>query len=121
MRIMNFINSDYSIWTPIVQIGIIALAIVIANVIRRKVKIFRNLLFPTAIIAGFIGLAIKYVIVSLSISIDGNLVLDNSFLEMITYHSIALGFIAMGLKTKESKANDLKGRPVKTGMVIVST
>ena len=93
-----------------------------ANIVRRKIKLFRNLLFPTAIIGGFIGLGIKYLIFGLNLKIDGNFLLTNSFLEAITYHTIALGFIAMGLKSvKKENSNEIKGRPFKTGLVIVNT
>lgn len=95
----------------------------IGNIIRRRIPIFRKLMFPTAIIAGFIGLGVKYLIWGLNINIDGNSIITNSFLQSITYHAIALGFIAMGLKTirRTNDDNKLIGKPFKSGLVIVST
>lgn len=122
MNIMTFINSDYSSWGLAVQFGIVSLMLLFANVIRKRVKIFKSLLMPTAIIAGFLGLALKYIFLSLDFTIEGNPVIDNRFLEGITYHAIALGFIAMGLKTaKKLETNEIKGKPFKTGLIIVST
>ena len=121
-KILAFQTSDFSHWHSIVQIGIISLILLLANIVRRKIKLFRNLLFPTAIIGGFIGLGIKYLIFGLNLKIDGNFLLTNSFLEAITYHTIALGFIAMGLKSvKKENSNEIKGRPFKTGLVIVNS
>ncbi|MFA5693672.1 MAG: hypothetical protein WC907_08645 [Acholeplasmataceae bacterium] len=118
----NFISSDYETWNILIQVAIISTMLLVGNVIRRKVKAFRNFLFPTAIIAGFIGLGIKYLIFGLNIKIEGEYVLTNGFLDLVTYHAIALGFIAMGLKqVKNDKTNKIKGRPVKTGLVIVNT
>lgn len=118
---MQFINSDYSTWNLIVQFGIVALMLLLANIIRRRIKLFRNLLLPTAIIAGFLGLGVKYLISGFNITIDGELILTNNFVEMITYHTIALGFIAMGLKTPEKVEGKPKGKPFKTGLLIVNT
>lgn len=118
----NFISSDYSNWSIIVEFGIIALMLIIGNILRRKVVFLKNRLFPTSIIAGFVGLFIKFLIYQFDIRISGQLILTNSFLEAITYHTIALGFIAMGLKSVKKEENaKVKGKPFKTGLLIVST
>lgn len=120
--ILMFQSSDFNHWSIIVQFGLVSLMLIVGNVIRRKARIFKNLLFPTAIIAGFIGLGLKYLIWWLNLEIDGQSILTNGFLEAITYHTIALGFIAMGLKTvKKANENKIKGRPFKTGLIIVNT
>lgn len=122
MVLATFQNSNYLYWQLLVQFGIVSLMLLIANIIRRKVKLFRNLLFPTAIIAGFIGLGVKYLIFGLNVQIDGQLILTNDFLEAVTYHTIALGFIAMGLKTvKKEDTHKVNGKPFKTGLIIVNT
>jgi ESS family glutamate:Na+ symporter len=122
MVLAVFQNTNYLYWQLIVQFGIVSLMLLIANIVRRKVKLFRNLLFPTAIIAGFIGLGVKYLIFGLDIQIDGQLILTNDFLEAVTYHAIALGFIAMGLKSvKKEETKKVNGKPFKTGLVIVNT
>lgn len=118
----NFINSDYETWNILIQVAIISLMILLGNTLRRKVILFRNLLFPTAIIAGFLGLGIKYIIFGLNIKVNGEFVLTNEFLDLVTYHAIALGFIAMGLKqVRNDETKEIKGRPFKTGLVIVNT
>ncbi|VEU82331.1 sodium/glutamate symporter [Acholeplasma hippikon] len=118
----NFINSDYSSWSLVVEFGIIAFTLILGNILRRKVKFLRDMLFPTSIIAGFIGLFLKFLIYQFDIKISGQHILTNGLLEAITYHTIALGFIAMGLKSvKQESTNKLKGRPFKTGLLIVNT
>ncbi len=118
----TFQSSDFNIWHAVVQFGIVSSILLVANVIRRKTKLFRNLLFPTAIIGGFIGLGLKYIIFGLNLQIEGTLILTNEFLETITYHTIALGFIAMGLKSvKQEDTKEVKGRPFKTGLIIANT
>lgn len=80
----NFINSDYETWNILIQVAIISLMILLGNTLRRKVKLFRNLLFPTSIIAGFLGLGIKYIIFGLNIKVNGEFVLTNEFLDLVT-------------------------------------
>ncbi len=110
---MDFSAANTTLWNVVVQLGMIAGAILLANFLRRKISFIRGSLMPTAVIAGFILLLLKHL---------GVLPVDNEFLELLVYHCIALGFIAMSLrvskKTKTDKG-DLTG--LKSGAVIVST
>jgi len=78
---------------------------------------------PTAIIGGFIGLGAKYLLTWLFKDVSGfpTAVEANELFNVITYHTIAIGFIALGLKTivKSKDPNALKGRPIKNGLFIV--
>ncbi len=109
---MDFSSANTSLWNPIVQIGIIACFILGANILRRKVKFIRNSLMPTAVLAGFVLLILRTFNI-LPIQIE--------FLEMITYHAIAIGFIALSLRIpdKQSDSGALIGS--KSGALIVST
>ena len=109
---MDYSAANTALWSPIVQIGIIAALILLANVLRRKIKFFRESLMPTAVLAGFILLGLKYT----------NLIpLNMEFIDAITYHAIALGFIATSLRVpeKQSESGALIGS--KSGALIVST
>lgn len=133
----SILTSAFDTWSFVLWFSILSLVMMFGNIIRRKVMLFRNLLFPTAIIAGFLGLGVKYLwyylpelvsFVSSTYSSDflvtakSNVIDFNNFLQVITYHALALGFIAMGLKTvKDSKTRKYKGRPIKTGLLIVNT
>lgn len=133
----SILTSAFDTWSFILWFAILSLVMMFGNVIRRKVKFFRNLLFPTAIIAGFLGLGVKYLWYYLPdivnffsttytsdflVSAKSNVIDFNNFLQVITYHALALGFIAMGLKTvKDSKTRKYKGKPIKTGLLIVNT
>ncbi|MDD2574981.1 MAG: hypothetical protein PHD47_00770 [Acholeplasmataceae bacterium] len=133
----TFQNSAFESWALIIGFAVVALMMMFGNIIRRKVKFFRNLLFPTAIIAGFLGLGIKYLVYylpelinlfnegytsSFTEGIKPLVENFNWFLQGITYHALALGFIAMGLKTvKDTKTSKIKGKPFKTGLLIVNT
>lgn len=116
---------DYSAyWNWIVPCGIVLLILLLSNVLRRKVGWIRRSLMPTAIIGGFIGLGVKYLFgwVFSSSSWFPTIADMNQFLNVITYHTIAIGFIALALKNvvKNNDINALQGRPVKNGLFIVS-
>lgn len=109
---MDFSANNAGLWSPIVQIGIIAGMILLANVLRRKIGIFRKSLMPTAVLAGFLLLILRS---------TGVLNMSMSFLETITYHALALGFIAQSLRIPEKKAADQNFVGLKSGALIVST
>lgn len=111
---MDFSASNTALWNGVMQFGIIAAAILLSNVLRRKLPFIRGTLMPTAVLAGFLLLILRSV---------GWLELNTELLEMITYHGIALGFIAMSLRVPAEKQKSESGGLVglKSGAVIVST
>ena len=109
---MDFSAANVELWSPIVQTSIIAGLILLANVIRRKIPFVRNSLMPTAVLAGFILLILRTA---------GVVKMDTEFLEVITYHAIALGFIALSLREPEKASVEHHLHPSKNGALIVST
>ncbi len=109
---MDFSAANTALWNWIIQIGVIAGLILLANLLRRKVSFIHKSLMPTAVLAGFILLLLN----SLNI-----LNINMQFMEMLTYHCLAIGFIAMSLRipNKESDSGALIGS--KSGALIVST
>ena len=99
-------------WTPLVVIGIIAAAIIVANIMRRRIGFVRRGLVPTAVIAGFLLLILRSV---------GWLRIDVVFLEQLTYHGIAIGFIAMALRIQKPDSRAAKFIGAKSGALIVAT
>ena len=92
---MDFSSANVGLWNPIVQMGIIAGLILLANTLRQKIRFIRDSLMPTAVLAGFILLLLR----------TFNIIHVNpSYLESITYHAIALGFIALSLRRPEQQS-----------------
>ena len=109
---MDFSAANTALWSPIVQIGIIAGLILLANVLRRKIYFIQKTLMPTAVLAGFI----------LLILMSSNILqMSTAFLESITYHALALGFIAMALRVPEEEAESEPMIGSRSGALIVST
>ena len=72
---MDYSASNTALWNVLIQFGILAAAIIAANILRRKIVFFRKSLMPTAVLAGFLLLILRSV---------GILRLDTAQLEMIT-------------------------------------
>jgi len=111
---MDFSSANTGLWSAIIQLGIIAATILVANVLRRKIPFIRRTLMPTAVLGGFLLLVVR----------NTNLMeIDATFLEMITYHCIAIGFIALSLRVpspdKDGSTDSLTAP--KSGALIIST
>ena len=110
---MDYSAMNTGLWSPIVQVAIVAGVILLANVMRRKLAFVRNAMIPTAVLAGFIMLIGKFV---------GIIQVNVEFFEMLTYHAIAIGFIAMSLRTPEDDGIEAgKHVGVKSGAIIVGS
>jgi ESS family glutamate:Na+ symporter len=107
---MDFSAANVRLWDTMVQAGIIAGILLGANVLRRKIAFVRKTLMPTSVLGGFLLLIIR---------VSGLFWINVELLDMITYHGIAIGFIALSLRTMEkNKADSLAGP--KSGALIVS-
>ena len=106
--------SAYSVWESLVQIGVIFLAILIANAIRRKVKFVKNTLLPSSVIAGLLIFILKFFKFTDSF-------IDSDFMEVITYHALGLGFVALSLKSSVKKKDKNKLVVLDTGITTVNS
>ena len=110
---MDYSAANYELWELLLQICIIAIVIIIANMFKRKISFIKNSLMPTAVIAGFVLLLLKITHV-INVNVP--------YMEMITYHFIAIGFIALSLRVPDIKDKDTSDRAgLRSGAIIVSS
>ena len=109
---MNYSDLNTDLWRPVIVIGIIAALTLLANILRSKVSFIKKTYVPTAVLAGFILLILRSL---------GIVNIRQEFLELITYHGIAIGFIAMSLRVKTQNNNEGYKVALKSGALIVST
>ena len=109
---MDYSAANVELWNGIMQIAIIASIILIANIIRRKVAFIRRAVIPTSVLGGFLLLGAK---------LTGLVNLDMQFMEVITYHCIAMGFIAMSLRVPETTEYKDDHVGLKSGAIIVGS
>lgn len=103
-----------SAWAWLIQFFIIVVALLVANLVRCNVPLFRRSLLPSALLAGLLILCLK------PLNAFSALV-DKQAMEVITYHALGLGFVAMALKNKKLKSATTTMKVVETGAVTAST
>jgi len=109
---MDYSAANTELWGIIINSGILAGMLLLSNVVLRKIKFIQKLLIPTSVLAGFLLLVLRELNV-LPISME--------FMEMVTYHAIAIGFIATSLRVPNDKDDEFKKELVgaKSGAVII--
>ena len=110
---MDYSAANAQLWNAIIQFGYVAAVILIAYALRETIKPIRKTMLPVAVLGGFILLIAKQI---------GIVHLDENLLSALTYHGIALGFIAMSLRTPvQREGGDESKVGFRSGAVIVST
>lgn len=113
--------SAFETWSTVLIIASLAAILLVSNVLRRKIRFLKRSLLPTAVIGGFVALGMKeWVLVHF---LSQTQIADlNTFFSGLTYHTIALGFIALGLKVHEKfDIVTRKSHGLYSGMIIVSS
>ena len=102
--------ADSAVWAAMVQIFVLAAALLLANVLRRTIPFLRKSLIPTALLGGMMVLLLKF------IPAVSNFI-DNDLMETLTYHCLALGFIASALKKNTGSKKTSTKAIVETGVL----
>ena len=114
---MDYSAANQELWGLVITLGIMALALGIALMMRNHFTFIRRSMMPTAVLAGFLLLIARE---------TGLVRLNIQILEALVYHAIAMGFIAMSLRKALrpiGKDGKREGRVTgfKSGAIIVST
>jgi len=104
---------DFS-WKAVIDAGIISAALLLATLIRSRVRFFQKYLIPNALTAGFILLPVyNYLLPAIGYSKNG--------LGDLVYHLLNISFIAMSLRSAPPKVKGHKGGGVfgmSTGIIM---
>lgn len=117
---------DSNIWTLLLIMAALLISLLVANILKKTISFLNKSLIPTSVLAGIILLIITSVYKAITgISLfDTELFGGNgtSTLEIITYHGLGLGFIAMTLKESKKKFDKQRTAEIfNTGVTTVST
>ena len=140
--------SDFSAWGIVTLVAALLLSLLFANMLKRRIPFLRKSLIPTSVLAGLLILIVSsiYTIAShggylfelgffgspskeaIKLLEDG-VIKDTDLaptglelLEIITYHSLALGFIATTFKPASKKLSKKRATEVfNAGITTVST
>lgn len=90
------------VWSFLVQLGLLLLFLMLGNILRRTIPLFRKYLIPSALLGGGLLLLVDVITKNL-----GFMLVDDRLMQTITYHCLAIGFAALSLKTEKTtgKAN----------------
>ncbi|MBQ2985971.1 MAG: hypothetical protein IJE23_00660 [Tyzzerella sp.] len=117
---------DFSVWGWLNVMAVLFLSLLAANAMKKKIKILEQSLIPTSVLGG----GILLIIASLYKMITGNVLFEETFfgangynnLEIVTYHALALGFVASSFKTENGKLSKKRTTEIfNTGVTTVST
>ncbi len=108
----DFTLANYdAVWGFLVQLGLLLLFLMVGNILRRTIPLFRKCLIPSALLGGALLLVVD---IGAKQLLDFTLV-DNRLMQVITYHCLAIGFAAMTLKTEKSTHKTNKAQVVEFG------
>ncbi len=117
---------DSNVWGTFNLIAMLLISLLFANILKRRIKFLRHSLIPTSVLGGILLLIVAEIVGTFTKApfFDTNFFGGNGYamLEMITYHTLALGFIASTFKAAKGKLG--KQRTIEifnTGVTTVST
>ena len=99
-----------AVWAFMVQLGLLLLFLMLGNILRRTIPLFRKCLIPSALLGGTLLLVVNIITKQF-----GFVMVDNRLMQVITYHCLAIGFAAMSLKTEKSAHKTKKIQVVEFG------
>lgn len=118
--------SGFNVWGSLNVIAVLLISLLVANMLKKLIKPLRASLIPTSVLGG-----IMLLIISSIVKLTSDVTLFNTaffggngttMLEIITYHALAIGFIASALKTSNKKMNKQRSIEIfNSGVTTVST
>ena len=117
---------DSSVWGSLNLVTVLLLSLLAASLLKKSVKFLQDSLIPTSVVGGAILLCIAaiYKFITKDVMFDtaffgGN---GSSVLEVVTYHTLALGFIASAFTGSNQKLSKQRNIEIfNTGVTTVST
>ncbi len=117
---------DYNVWSMILLVGVLLTSLLAGNVLKRWIPFLQKSLIPTSVLGG----TILIVIAAIYKAFTGTVMFDTAIfggngtatLEIITYHTLALGFIASAFKSSKDKLTKKRtGEIFDAGVTTVAT
>lgn len=117
---------DFSVWGDLHLIVMLLMSLLVANALKRAIPLLQASLIPTSVLGG----AILLLASGIYKLFTGDSLFDTAFfaghgtamMEILTYHTLALGFIASSLKSSDEKMTKQRTEEIfNTGVTTVST
>ena len=117
---------DFSVWGGFMLVAVLLASLLVANILKKSIPFLEKSLIPTSVLGGGILLIVAVIYKA----VTGDLMFNTAFfggngyanLETITYHTLALGFIATALKAGGGKLTKKRTNEIfNTGVTTVAT
>ena len=117
---------DFNVWSVIFLFAVLLGSLLVGNILKKSIPVLNRSLIPTSVLGG----AVLLVVAAIYKAATGDVMFDTAAfggngtarLEIVTYHALALGFIASALKISESKLTKKRMTEIfNTGVTTVST
>ncbi len=117
---------DFEVWGWMVLMAVLLGSLLVGNILKKSIPLLQRSLIPTSVLGG----AILLIVAAIYKGITGEVMFDTPIfngngtanLEIITYHALALGFIASSFKTTGGKLTKQRTSEIfNTGVTTVST
>ncbi len=117
---------DYNVWGTFLLFAVLLSSLLVGNILKKSIPLLRDSLIPTSVLGG----VLLIIVAAVYKWITGDVMFDTAFfgsdgtakLEIITYHSLALGFIASTLKNTQNQMNKQRAEEIfNTGVTTVAT
>ena len=117
---------DYNVWSSVLLFAVLLGSLLVGNMLKKGLGFLRNSLIPTSVLGG----TVLIIIAAVYKSITGDVMFDialfggkgTATLETITYHTLALGFIASAFNSNNAKLTKKRSVEIfNTGVTTVST
>ena len=117
---------DFKVWGGLNLFSVLLISLLAANLLKKFFPVLKASLIPTSVLGGGILIAVAGVYKLFT----GDVMFDTAFfggngtvnLELITYHSLALGFIAATFKSSKGKLTRQRTTEIfNTGVTTVAT
>ena len=118
--------SDFKVWGWVLLFSARFGSLLVGNVMKRKIPLLKQSLIPTSVLGGAALLIVEgvYKLITGDVMFDTPIFGGNGTanLEIITYHALALGFIASTLKPSAAKLTKKRSVEIfNTGVTTVAT
>jgi ESS family glutamate:Na+ symporter len=109
---------DAGVWSLMIELTILLVGMLTANMLRRLIKPLRQSLIPSSVLGGFLILFANIAYEK----ITGTTLFSKVTMETLTYHGLGLGFVAMALRsTKREKNKKSNAAVFDAGVTTVSS
>ncbi len=111
-----------AVWAIMVQVGILLIGLLLGNLLRNVVPFLKKGLIPSALLGGLIILTIDIIMKQCGVTWFGVTgLVDQQIMQVITYHGLGIGFVAMSLKTTKAKNKTAKRKIIEAGALTGGT